>query len=108
VPESERLVNQIIDTNAGEAQTGSNQTAPISELIRVTSPTTIRLQAQRIDAAGTATVGHVYSDVHGYTSSATSGSATDAVIPSRETRGPCSGQSAAGATHFFRSSETVC
>ena len=65
---SERLVNQIIDSNAGDAQAGGNQTAPISELIRVEKPTTIRLQAQRIDAAGTATVGQVYSDVRGYTS----------------------------------------
>ncbi|MFF2409337.1 hypothetical protein [Streptomyces sp. NPDC058092] len=68
VPTSERLVYQIIDGNAGDAQAGGNQTAPISELIRVKKPTTIRLQAQRIDAVGTATVGQVFSDVHGYTS----------------------------------------
>lgn len=68
VPDSERLVNQIIDPNAGDAEVGSNQTAPISELIRVNKPTTIRLQAQRIDAVGTATIGQVFSDAHGYTS----------------------------------------
>ncbi|MCX4788207.1 MULTISPECIES: hypothetical protein [unclassified Streptomyces] len=67
VPTSERLVNQIIDNNAGNTQAGGNQTAPISEVIRVKKATTIRLQAQRIDAVGTATVGQVYSDVHGYT-----------------------------------------
>ena len=68
VPESERLVNQIIDLNQGDAGTGSNQTAPISELIKVNGPTTIRLQAQRIDAVGAASVAQVYSDGHGYTS----------------------------------------
>lgn len=68
VPGSERLVNQIIDGNVGDAQAGGNQTAPISELIRVRKRTTIRLQAQRIDVTGTATVAQVHSDVHGYTS----------------------------------------
>lgn len=68
VPASERLVNQIIDNNAGNVQAGGNQTAPISELIRVNKPTKIRLQARRIDSVGTATVGQVYSDVNGYTS----------------------------------------
>lgn len=68
MPESERLVNQIIDTNAGDAESGSNQTAPVSELIRVKKPTTIRLQARRIDAAGAATISQIYSDAQGYTS----------------------------------------
>ncbi|MFC9246233.1 hypothetical protein ACFT7S_20225 [Streptomyces sp. NPDC057136] len=68
VPESRRLVNQIIDANAGDAEVGGNQTAPISELIRVKKPTTIRLQARRIDAVGTATIGRIYSDAYGYTS----------------------------------------
>ncbi|MET8330149.1 hypothetical protein [Streptomyces sp. NPDC005181] len=68
VPASERLVNQIIDSNTGDAEASGNQTAPISELIKVKKPTTIRLQAQRIDFIGTATVGQVYSDVRGYTS----------------------------------------
>ncbi|GHJ41654.1 hypothetical protein [Streptomyces sp. TS71-3] len=68
VPSSERLVNQIIDLNPGNAQAGSNQTAPISELIRVRKRTTIRLQAQRIDAVGTAAIAQIYSDAQGFTS----------------------------------------
>ncbi|MEU1800948.1 hypothetical protein [Streptomyces sp. NPDC019937] len=68
VPESERLVNQIIDHNQGDAVTGSNQTAPISELIKVQGPTTIRLQAQRNDATGAASIAQVYSDGAGHTS----------------------------------------
>ncbi|CAL9373070.1 hypothetical protein SUDANB95_00901 [Actinosynnema sp. ALI-1.44] len=68
VPQSERIVNQIIDHNVGDAITGSNQTAPISELITVSGPTTIRVQARRIDAVGAASVAQVYSDGAGYTS----------------------------------------
>ncbi|MBW4718207.1 hypothetical protein [Saccharothrix obliqua] len=68
VPESERLVNQIIDRNAGAAGTGSNHTAPISEVVRVDGPTTIRLQAIRVDAEGAATIAQIYSDAAGYTS----------------------------------------
>lgn len=68
VPQSERIVNQIIDHNVGDAITGSNQTAPISELIKVSGPTTIRVQARRIDAAGAASVAQIYSDGAGHTS----------------------------------------
>jgi hypothetical protein len=68
VPDSERLVNQIIDPNAGDAEVGGNQTAPISELIKVSKPTTIQLQAQRTDGIGTATIGQVSSDANGHTS----------------------------------------
>lgn len=68
VPESERLVNQIIDVNAGNKETGGNQTAPISELVRVKKSTKIRLQARRIDATGAATISQIYSDASGYTS----------------------------------------
>ncbi|MFD8222305.1 hypothetical protein ACFV2U_53975 [Streptomyces sp. NPDC059697] len=68
VPESERLVYQTIDLNAGDTQAGGNGTAPISELIRVNRPTTIRLQATRSDAVGTAVVAQVYSDTVGRTS----------------------------------------
>lgn len=68
VPESERLVNQIIDVNAGNKDTGGNQTAPISELVRVKKSTKIRLQARRIDATGAATISQIYSDASGYTS----------------------------------------
>lgn len=67
VPESERLVYQIINQNPGDALAGGNQTAPISELIRVTGPTRIRLQARDINAVGAATVAQVYSDGAGYT-----------------------------------------
>ncbi|MFJ9868870.1 hypothetical protein [Streptomyces sp. NPDC101165] len=68
VTESERFVYQVIDLNPGNATAGGNQTAPISELIRVSGPTTIRLQARRIDAVGAATTAQVYSDSFGYTS----------------------------------------
>ncbi|MFD8725655.1 hypothetical protein ACFV2H_48890 [Streptomyces sp. NPDC059629] len=68
VPQSERLVYQIINLNPGQADAGGNQTAPISELIRVSGPTTIRLQAQRVDAVGAASIAQIYSDGAGYTS----------------------------------------
>lgn len=68
VPQSERLVYQVIDLNAGAAQVGGNQTAPIDELIRVNGPTTIRLQARHNDAVGAALVAQIYSDGQGYTS----------------------------------------
>ena len=68
VPESERLVYQIINLSPGGAQAGGNQTAPISELVRVTKPTRIRLQAQDNNAVGQATIAQVYSDNVGHTS----------------------------------------
>jgi hypothetical protein len=61
VAHSERLVYQLINI------TGGNQTAPISELITVNRPTTIQLQAQDINATGTASIAQIYSDYHGYT-----------------------------------------
>lgn len=67
VPESERLIYQIINLSQGNAQAGGNRTAPISELVRVTRPTKIRLQAQDTNAVGTATIAQVYSDNAGYT-----------------------------------------
>jgi hypothetical protein len=67
VPESARLVYQIINLSPGHDQAGGNQTAPISELIRVRRPTTIRLQAQGYNATGSATIAQVYSDGVGYT-----------------------------------------
>ncbi|MET8629648.1 hypothetical protein ABZW30_38975 [Kitasatospora sp. NPDC004669] len=69
VPESERLVYQIIDEkpHPGTAVDGGNATAPISELIRVSGPTTIRLQAQEINAVGAAAIAQVYSDGVGFT-----------------------------------------
>jgi hypothetical protein len=68
LPQSERLVNQIIDLNAGDAATGNNATAPISERIRVNQPTTIRLQAKRVNAVGTTVEAAIFSDANGYTS----------------------------------------
>jgi hypothetical protein len=65
VPQSERLVYQIID---GNTQAGGNQTAPISELVRVTSPTTIQLQAKDNNAAVPASIAQIYSGgFDGYT-----------------------------------------
>jgi hypothetical protein len=66
--DSERLCNQIIDSNAGDALTGQNTTVPISERITVTGPTIIELQAERINAAGASAVASIFSDVHGRTS----------------------------------------
>jgi hypothetical protein len=68
LPLSERLVYQIIDTNPSNTTAGGNATAPISELITVTGPTTIRLQALDTNAAGIATIAQIYSDGNGYTS----------------------------------------
>lgn len=68
VPQSERLVYQIIDGNPGTAQAGGNATAPISEVISVNRPTTISLQAVHYDAAGAANIAQIYSDGVGYTS----------------------------------------
>jgi hypothetical protein len=68
VPESERLVYQIINLSPGSARAGGNQTAPISELISVTGPTRIRLQAQDNNDVGAATIAQVYSDGAGRTS----------------------------------------
>jgi len=68
VPQSARLVYQIIDTNPGNAQAGGNATAPISELIHVSGPTTISLQATDTNAVGAASIAQIYSDGYGYTS----------------------------------------
>ena len=49
-------------------QNGGNGTAPISDLITVSRPTVIQLQAVRVDAVGTAVVAQIVSDGVGYTS----------------------------------------
>ncbi|WP_018685222.1 hypothetical protein [Actinokineospora enzanensis] len=67
VPDSERLVDQVIDVNPGNARTGSNATAPIDQLISVGKRTVIRLQAIRVDATGTAQIAQIYSDGYGRT-----------------------------------------
>ena len=68
LPNSERLVDQIIDLNPGSALTGDNTTAPISERITVNRPTTIRLEAARFNAVGASVVAEIYSDGVGATS----------------------------------------
>jgi len=67
VPYSDRLVYQLFTNNTATAGIGGNGTAPISELIRVTRPTTIQLQAEDVTTGGTATIAQVYSDDAGYT-----------------------------------------
>jgi hypothetical protein len=69
LPQSERLVYQVIAPIPTAAPSyGGNQTAPISELITVDGPTTIRLQALHRDAVGGAAIAQIYSDGEGYTS----------------------------------------
>jgi hypothetical protein len=68
LPDSERICNQIIDSNAGDALTGQNTTVPISERVTVTGPTIIELQAERVNAAGASAVASIYSDANGRTS----------------------------------------
>ena len=67
VANSERLVYQVIG-DAGTGHASGNATAPINEVIHVNGPTTIRLQAMRIDATGSATIAQIYSDTAGFTS----------------------------------------
>ena len=67
VPDSERNVYQIVDANLASQPVGGNQTAPDSELITVTGPTTIQLQAEDVNAIGTAAIAQVASDDSGYT-----------------------------------------
>ncbi|MGW4420497.1 hypothetical protein [Streptosporangium sp. NPDC004631] len=69
VPNSERILSQLIDyTAAGAGAIAKNTTSPISERITVTGPTTIRLQAQRVNAAGASTIAAIWSDGAGRTS----------------------------------------
>lgn len=66
LPQSQRLVYQIIDGNAGSAAAGGNATAPISDLITVSGPTNIQLQAA--DFGSAPSIAQIYSDGNGYTS----------------------------------------
>jgi hypothetical protein len=69
VPNSERILSQLIDTTATGAGTiAKNTTSPISERITVTGPTTIQLQAQRTNASGASTIAAIWSDDAGRTS----------------------------------------
>jgi hypothetical protein len=67
VPDSQRTVYQVMNDNPASEPVGGNQTAPVSELITVTRPTTIQLQAQEVNGAGTAAIAQVASDDSGYT-----------------------------------------
>lgn len=69
LPNSERILSQLIDTTAtGAGIIAKNTTSPISEYITVTAPTTIRLQAQRTNASGASTIAAIWSDGAGRTS----------------------------------------
>jgi hypothetical protein len=67
VPDSQRTVYQVLNDNPASGPVGGNQTAPVSELITVTRPTTIQLQAQEVNGTGTAAIAQVASDDSGYT-----------------------------------------
>ncbi|MDX6417780.1 MAG: hypothetical protein QOG28_2400 [Trebonia sp.] len=67
VPDSQRTVYQVLNDNTASEPVGGNQTAPVSELITVTRPTTIQLQAQEVNGTGTAAIAQVASDDSGYT-----------------------------------------
>ncbi|GII87042.1 hypothetical protein Ssi03_50320 [Sphaerisporangium siamense] len=69
VPNSERLLSQILDTTPLAAGAiGKNETAPISEYITVNGPTTIRLEVQRTNASGASTAADVWTDANGRSS----------------------------------------
>ncbi|HEX6472710.1 MAG TPA: hypothetical protein VF069_26710 [Streptosporangiaceae bacterium] len=68
LPNSARIANQVLDTNAGARPTGQNTTAPISERVTVTGPTVIGLQAMRANALGASSVAQLLSDANGFTS----------------------------------------
>lgn len=69
IPNSERILSQLIDDTAADAGTiAKNTTSPISEHITVTRPTTIQLQAQRINVIGASTIAAIWSDGAGRTS----------------------------------------
>jgi hypothetical protein len=68
VPDSERLIYQVIDTNPANQFGRGNQTASISELVRASRPETIELQAQNGDTGVPASIAQICSDGYGYTS----------------------------------------
>jgi hypothetical protein len=69
VPNSERLVYQIINLNpAGGAAMGGNQTVPISQVVTVVRPSDIELQGVLVVSPGsTAPISQFWSDTNGYT-----------------------------------------
>jgi hypothetical protein len=69
LPGTERIVNQIFDSNPSISQDGYNATVPISERITVNGPTIIRLQGMRVNAGGNPTNrAEILSDANGRTS----------------------------------------
>jgi hypothetical protein len=68
VPDSERLIYQVIDTNPANQFGNGNQTTSISELVTVTKPETIELQAQNENAGQSPSIAQIDSDSYGYTS----------------------------------------
>jgi hypothetical protein len=66
---SDRLVYQLInyDNPTTTYAVAGNQTAPISELITVTRPTVIQLQAEDVNSVGKAGIAQIYSGPDGYT-----------------------------------------
>lgn len=67
VPKSERFVEQL-NVQQGTALIDHHETTPINERVTVNGPTTIRLQATRVNYVGATTAAGVYSDTNGYTS----------------------------------------
>ena len=67
LPNSLRLLDHLVDNNTGNAALGQRTTAPISELITVTGPTTIRLQAARVNQLGVSTRAEILAE-GGFTS----------------------------------------
>lgn len=68
LPNSTRLIDHLVDNNAGAASVGIRMTAPISERITVSGPTLIRLQATRINQRGASTIAEILSSPSGFTS----------------------------------------
>jgi hypothetical protein len=61
VPDSTRTINHLADSNTEIGQIGQRATAPISEEVTVTGPTTIRLQAARVNQSGASTYADILS-----------------------------------------------
>ena len=68
LPNSQRILNQIINLSPGGIGSGQNTTAPISERITVNGTTAIRMQATRINAVGATNETDIRSDPFGVTS----------------------------------------
>lgn len=62
MPGSQRLVDQVQSYYPTGAGFVHRDTAPVSERIRVSGPTRIRLQAMRLNVTGTTTIAEIRSD----------------------------------------------